>query len=240
MTAEPDHHRLHLRRREPAGQHGGRPAPRRGTSDSGYANRTTSYTYNADNEVLSQTVTGSGGSSTTDYGYNSADELTSQAVVNGSTSDTTTWTYDQLGQALTMTSPDGNAAGATPANYTTNYSYDQAGNLDRSPARRSPPQSYAAQTPATTRPVAVYGYDTFGDQTQANDPDGNVTTTAYDGDGRVTSVTQPSYTPPGSSAAITATTKYAYDGNGNLASVTDPEGNVTSYAYDALGDLITR
>jgi RHS repeat-associated protein len=210
-----------------------------GTSDSGYANRTTSYAYNADDEVLSQTATGSGGSSTTSYGYNSADELTSQAVVNGSVSDTTTWTYDELGQVLGMTSPDGNAAGATAADYTTNYSYDQAGELAVMTGPPVDTQSYAAQTPASTRPVTQYGYDTFGDQAQVEDPDDNVTTTAYDGDGRVVSATQPSYTPPGSSAAITAATKYAYDGNGNLSSVTDPEGNVTSYAYDALGDVIS-
>ena len=100
--------------------------------------------------------------------------------------------------------------------------------------------TYAAQSPATARPVTEYGYDSFGDQTQAQDPDGHVTTTAYDGDGRATSVTQPSYTAPGSSSAITAATKYAYDGNGNLISQTDPAGNTTTYAYDALGDLITQ
>jgi RHS repeat-associated protein len=211
-----------------------------GTDNSGYANRTTSYTYNADNLVTSQTVTGAYGSSTTNDGYNSADELTSQSVVNGSTDDTTTWSYDTLGQVLGTTSPDGNAAGSTAADYTTNYSYDQAGSLS---VMAGPPvntQTYASQSPASTRAVTVYGYDTFGDQTQVKDPDDHVTTTAYDGDGRVTSVTQPSYTPPGSSTAITATTTYGYDENGNLTSATDPEGNTTSYAYDALGDVISQ
>ncbi|MGH3168389.1 MAG: hypothetical protein ACRDN0_21215, partial [Trebonia sp.] len=77
----------------------------------------------------------------------------------------------------------------------------------------------------------------YGDRTQAQDPDRNVTTTAYDGDGRVTSAAQASYTPPGSSAAVTATASYAYDEDGNLVSQTDPRGNVTSYADDALGDV---
>jgi RHS repeat-associated protein len=211
-----------------------------GTSDSGYVNRTTSYAYNADNLVTSKTVTGAYGSSATNYGYNTADELTSQSVVNGSTDDTTTWSYDTLGQVLGMTTPDGNASGSTAADYTTNYSYDQAGNLS---AVAGPPvgtQTYASQTPASTRAVTLYGYDTFDEQTQVKDPDDNVTATAYDGDGRVTSVTRPSYTPPGSSTAVTATTKYGYDENGNPTSVTDPEGNTTSYAYDALGDVISQ
>ena len=215
-------------------------APPSGASASGYADRTTSYTYNADGLPTAQTVSGSGGSTTTDYGYNSADEMTSQSVVNGSTDDTTTWTYDELGQPVSMTSPDGNVSGATAADYTTNYAYDQAGNTDQETGPPVSTVSYAAQTPATVRPVTSYGYDTFGDQTQVQDPGGNVTTSAYDGDGRVVSVTQPSYTPPGSSSAITATTKYAYDEDGNLTSATDPEGNTTSYAYDALGDLVSQ
>ena len=49
-------------------------------------------------------------------------------------------------------------------------------------------------------------------------------------------MTQPSYTPPGSSTAINAVTAYAYDGNGNLISETDPEDNTTTYGYNALGD----
>jgi RHS repeat-associated protein len=208
-----------------------------GGTGAGDPDRTTSYTYNADNEVTSQTVTGVNGPATTDYGYNGADEMTSRSVVNGSVDDTTTWAYDELGQPVSMTAPDGNASGATAAGYTTNYTYDQAGNLASVTGPPVATSSYTAQTPATTRPVTTYGYDTFGDQTQAQDPDGNLTATGYDGDGRVISVTQPSYTPPGSSTPITATTKYGYDEDGNLTSVTDPEGNTTSYGYDALGDV---
>jgi RHS repeat-associated protein len=215
-------------------------APPSGSTSSGYADRTTSYTYNADGLTTAQTVSGTGGSTTTDYGYNGADEMTSKSVVNGSADDTTTWTYDELGQQVSMTSPDGNVSGATAADYTTNYAYDQAGNTDQVTGPPLSTVSYAAQTPATARPVTSYGYDTFGDQTQVQDPDGNVTATAYDGDGRVVSVTQPSYTPPGSSSAVTATTNYGYDEDGNLTSVTDPEGNATSYAYDALGDLVSQ
>jgi RHS repeat-associated protein len=208
-----------------------------GTSDSGYANRTTAYTYNADNHVTAATVTGAGGSSTTDYGYDTSGDLTSRTIQDGSTPSTTNWTYDELGLPTSVTSPDGNASGATAAAYTTNYAYDQAGGLAVATGPPVATQSYGSQSPVTTRPVTTDGYDTFGDQTQVQDADGNLTTTGYDGDGRVTSVTRPSYTPPGSTAPITAPTKYAYDGNGNLTSVIDPEGNTASYAHDTLGDV---
>ena len=211
-----------------------------GTSASGYANRTTSYTYNADNAVTASTATGAGGSSTTLDGYNSSGELTSQTVQNGPTNLITTWTYNQLGQPTSMTTPDGNAAGATAANFTTNYAYNEAGGLAFVTGPPLATQSYAAPSPVTTRPVTSYGYDTFGDRTEAENPAGGTTKTAYDGAGRVTSLTMPAYTPPGSTTPITATTSNAYDGLGHLTKVTDPLGNATSYTYDALGDVISR
>ena len=211
-----------------------------GTSASGYVNRSTSYTYNADNHVTSQTVSDGLGSSTTNDGYNTAGNLTSQSVQNGSTSQTTTWTYDQNGLPLSMTTPRGNTSGATAGDYTTNYAYDQGGNPSTVTGPPVATQSYAAQSPATTRAVTTYGYDTFGDRTGTKDPIGNVTVTGYDGAGRVTSVAQPSYTPPGGSTAINATTSYSYDGLGNLTQLTDPAQNVTKYAYDALGDLVSQ
>jgi RHS repeat-associated protein len=213
------------------------PTPQGGGS--GYVNRTTAYTYNADNQVTARTVSDSAGSSTTDYGYNPAGQLTSRTVLDGGTNLQTSWTYDQNGLPLSMTTPRGNVSGGTPANYTTSYAYDQAGHVATVTGPPVPAQTYQAQTPVSTRPVTTYGYDSYGDQTQAKDPNGNVTTTGYDGDGRITSVTRPSYTPPGGSP-ITATTSYAYDGNGNLVQVTDPAQNVTSYTYDALGDLTSQ
>jgi RHS repeat-associated protein len=210
------------------------------TDDAGYLSRTTAYTYNADDHVLSKT-TGTGNAlDVTDYGYDAAGDRTSQTVQDGTTSLETTWTFDQNGKPLSQTAPAGNVSGGNAASYTTNYTYDPNGNLVTQTGPPVQTSTYSSQTPTSTRPVTTHGYDTFGDQTQVVDPDGNETVTAYDGDGRKTSVTQPSYTPPGTSTAITATTSYGYDEDGNLASVKDPQGNVTSYTYDALGDQTSR
>ena len=220
--------------------------PSGATSTAGYADRTTSYTYDADGHVATTTVgTGSGAAVTSDV-YNPDGTLASQTVQDGTVNDTTSWTYDQNGQPLTETSPLGNVSGATAANYTTTFAYDANENLVSETGAPVPVQTYTAQTATTTQPVTTYGYDTFGDQTQAVDPDGNLTFTTYDGDGRPISVTKPSYTPPGATSSVEGTTTYGYDEDGNVTSVTAPDpsasgpgqtGTVTtSYAYDALGD----
>jgi RHS repeat-associated protein len=142
---------------------------------------------------------------------------------------TTSWTLDQRGLPTSMTDPDGNV---------TEYSYDAAGQLTE---RLDPPvtsQTYGG-SPATARPEATTGYDTFGDTTEAEDPDGNVTTYGYDADGQQVSRTLPPYTPPDGSSAITAVDTTAYDGDGQVTSTTDALDNTTKYGYDQLGDRVT-
>jgi RHS repeat-associated protein len=219
------------------------PTPAR-TSTSDYANRTVSFTYDADNHVLTQT-TGSaanGGSSLISYAYDPAGTLHSQTVHDTggpATSLTTTWQYNQDGQPVSMTSPRGNVSGATPANYTTSYGYDLAGQLVTQTEPSVSVQDYVNQAATAATPVTTGGYDTFGDLTQVKDPNQGVTSATYDGGGHVTSVTSPSYTPPGGSA-ITATTAYGYDEVGDLTRVTDAKNNVACYTYDALGDVTSE
>ncbi|MGH3159997.1 MAG: LamG-like jellyroll fold domain-containing protein [Streptosporangiaceae bacterium] len=169
------------------------------------ADRTTSYTYDADGNVTGETAAGPGGSTTATLAYDALGDVTSQTIGNGSTSQTTTWTYDHRGLPLTQTDPRGNASGASPASYTTSYAYNEAGQLDSVTGPPVMVQTYAAQTSAQTHAATTYGYDTYGDLTRQDDPDANLTTAGYDGDGRITSLTEPSYTPPGLSSPVTAT-----------------------------------
>ncbi|MGD0557188.1 MAG: LamG-like jellyroll fold domain-containing protein, partial [Streptosporangiaceae bacterium] len=148
-----------------------------------------------------------------------------------STADTTTWTLDERGLPTSMTDPDGN---------TTYYSYDEAGRLAETTEPSEPVETYTAaggDTTVTADPETLTGYDTFGDTTETENADGGVTTYGYDADGRETSETLPSYTPPGSSSAITASYSKTYNDLGEVSSATDALGNETSYGYDQLGDL---
>lgn len=142
---------------------------------------------------------------------------------------TTTWTLDQRGLPVSKTDPNGN---------TTSYLYDEAAKLAQVTGPAVNTEVNGGQAVAA-HPVTSYGYDTFGDKVSTEDPDGNVTTTGYDADGRAVTQTLPSYTPPGSSAPITAVSNRAYNSLGQLVSATDALGNKTTYAYDQLGDTAT-
>jgi RHS repeat-associated protein len=144
---------------------------------------------------------------------------------------TTAWDLDQRGLPTSMTDPDGK---------TTYYRYDQAGQLAVTTDPVVTAQSYG-QPAAQVTPVAMTGYDTFGDPVESEDANGNETTTAYDDDGRAVSATLPSYTPPdGSGAIASATTTTAYNSLGEITAQTDPLGNTTRHAYDQLGDLTSQ
>ncbi|NED84351.1 hypothetical protein G3I76_30185, partial [Streptomyces sp. SID11233] len=104
------------------------------------------------------------------------------------------------------------------------------------PAVQAEPDGTEANR-ATVRPVTASGFNTFGEATEEQDPNGLVTTTAYDANGQKVSETLPPYTPDGESSALPGTTVYTYDSEGNQTSVTTPGGRTTSYAYDRSGNL---
>jgi RHS repeat-associated protein len=208
------------------------------TLDPAGLDRVTSYTYDADSNLTSVVRSGAGsaGSRETDYSWDSGNYLTGQTVKNGSQDLVTTDTVDQFGHLTSITDPRGNVTGASAASYTATMTYDPAGNLQTITA---PPVQVTQNgaTPSTAQPVVTFGYDTFGDKAQTRNPLGQVTVAGYDGAGRVTSTTQPAYTPPGGTP-ITPVTRTAYDGNGNVTSVTDPAGNTWTRSYDQLSDLV--
>ncbi|WUH64387.1 DNA/RNA non-specific endonuclease [Streptomyces sp. NBC_00441] len=204
---------------------------------SGLARRT-AYTYDAGDEVLTETRTGAGGSRAEKVTLNRdvTGAVTRQTVENGTDDLVTTYQLDDRGLVTSKTSPRGNVTGADPAAYTTDYTYDALGLPIETREAPVTVETEGAQ-PAIVRPMTTIGYDTFGDPVDARDPNGNITHTAYDRLGRSTSTTLPDYTPPGATTVLSSRVSQSYDAAGNLATETDALGKVTTYAYDQLGNL---
>ncbi|MFE9442430.1 LamG-like jellyroll fold domain-containing protein [Streptomyces sp. NPDC006602] len=148
-------------------------------------------------------------------------------TVGSSTEQTTKYAYDKRGLPTSTTDAEQN---------TTTYAYDEAGNLavTTAPAVQAEPDGTTA---ATVHPVTTSGFNTFGEGVEEQDPNGLVTTTAYDADGNKVSEALPSYTPAGASSPDAGTTVWTYDSEGNQTSETSPGGRTTSYLYDQMGDL---
>ncbi|GII61852.1 hypothetical protein Skr01_19370 [Sphaerisporangium krabiense] len=204
------------------------------TFDPAGLNRKSVYSYDANANVTKVLSTGAGTtrSERVDFTYNASDDVIQRTVENGTQDLTTTWTVDDRGLVTAVTDPRGNVAGATPADFTSDFTYDVAGRLTE---EKAPPVIVEkAGTATTSRPTAKYGYDSAGRQTHVVDAEGRAATAAYDKVGRLSSVSDTPYTPPGG-ASITPQVTYGYDAAGRLTGFTDQRGSVWTSEYDALG-----
>lgn len=200
------------------------------TADPTGVDRTSTATYDADGNIVADSLTGGGVTQTVTATYNAMDEELSQTVDNTGGNLTTTYVRDQRGLVTSETDPDGSVTG---------IQNDQDGRpvVETDPATAT---DSGTGTVVTASPVTMIGYDTFGDQTETSDADGNVTTRAFNAGGEETSITNPSYTAPGSTTPVHGATTMAYNSLGEETSSTDPLGNATTMTYDQLGDLATR
>jgi RHS repeat-associated protein len=80
-----------------------------------------------------------------------------------------------------------------------------------------------------------YGYDDAGNVNSMVDPNGNLTTYAYDFMDRIGEVAQ-WVNDPNLRDLVTG---YGYDAQGNLASVTDANSHSTTYVYDDMGRVVS-
>jgi RHS repeat-associated protein len=174
-----------------------------------------SYTYNGLGQPLTAT---DGNNHTTTYTYDSAGNL---ASITDALGRETTYTYDANGLLLTQVAPLGNVSGANPADYTTSYTYDPAGNV----LSRTDPLGHTTS----------YTYDAAGRLLTLTDANGHATMKAYDGNGNLLSVTGPD--PDGAGPLAAPVTSNTYDGSGNVLTRTDPDNHTSTYTYDAANRL---
>jgi RHS repeat-associated protein len=142
--------------------------------------------------------------------------------------------------AATAPSPTLACASINADGVVTQLGYDAQGDETST----STPDGNAGGEVATT----TYGDDSDGEQTSTTSPDGNLTgadagnyttTTAYNADGKKTTVTQAG----GTGATVTPrATTYGYDADGNQTTVEDARGYTTTTSYNANNEaaLVTN
>ena len=197
------------------------------TTDPTGVDRTSSSVYDPDGNVLTQAQTGGGVTQTETTTYNAMDEQLSQTVDDTGGNLTTKYVRDERGLVISETDPENN---------TTTYENDEAGRTVVTISPAVSVQTGSGAAPVTADPVTMVGYNTYGDKVETSDADGNVTKYAVDLDSQEVSVTDPSYTAPGSSTPVNGTSTTVYNDLGQQTSKTDPMGNTTKYGYDQLGD----
>jgi len=146
-----------------------------------------------------------------------------------------TYSYSAAGRLSTVTHPD-----AT----TVTYGYDSRGNVtsvkDERHTVANSSQLYDAldRLKSVTQKQTIhsgpdvltqYDYDAQDNQTSTTDPNGNITTYAFDDFRRLQTEVSP----------VTGSTSYGYDEARDVKTRTDARGAITSYTYDLINRILT-
>jgi RHS repeat-associated protein len=185
--------------------------------------QSTKYTYDNNNNRLSVTDKNN---RVTRFSYDVQNRLTQIVDALGNTS---TLQYDLVGNKVRST--DANARSTT-------YTYDA---LNRLVIRTDPVGNVTRMAYDTTGPCAGCTGPTKGSNnvTKRTDGNGKVTYFKYDGLDRLVRQVRKQGDTADNEDANDAVTVYTYDANNNRLTLREPNGNITTYVYDAL-DRHTR
>ena len=136
---------------------------------------------------------------------------------------TTEYEYDEAGNV---------SAEIDPLSRRTEYVYDNLDRLIRM-TQIDPEADPEADTPETRSPRTLYTYNLKDQLLTETDPLDNVTSYTYDAMGRLETITNKD-----ANGTELSKTSYTYDEAGNLDTEKDELENITRYDYDALGRRI--
>jgi len=227
----------------------------------------TFYVYDANGNPTTITkAVGTPLASTTTKTYDPATNrvatISRPSVANPGQQTVTSMTYDTHGNLLSR--QQSGFSGATAITATTTYTYNSSGQITTIDGPRSDVNdtvSFAyypneadqgnnrgnlhTVTDALGHATTFSTYNAFGQSETVTDPNGIVTTRAYNGNGLVTAATTAglttayAYNPAGQLQTLTLpgsrVITYAYTPAGQVAGITDSQGNAISYTYDSEG-----
>jgi RHS repeat-associated protein len=211
-------------------------------------NRTTTFTYDANGNMATKTVTAGTASHTWTYTYNSNGQVLTAADPN---SNVTMYTYDSHGDIASITDASGHQTQFT--------TYD----ADGKPLSITDPNglvttlAYDARGRLTSRTVGSevtsYTYDAAGNLTKVTQPDSSYLVYSYDNAHRLTGVTDSlgnsiAYTLDAASnvtakkisdagGALRWMRSYTYDAVERLKTEVGASSQTTTYGYDGNGNL---
>jgi RHS repeat-associated protein len=178
------------------------------------------------------------------YGYDTYGNRNASTDPLGNT---TSWTFNIAGWMLTTVSPRGNVSGCNcAAQYTTTYGY-----VDTISGATNAFGDVATVTDPLGHVTANH-YDANRNVTSITDADGNPESYVFDLENERTqivradgTVVRTDYNPDGSVSAEkdgknNAILSFGYDSLARVTTKTDALGNVTTFAYDAAGNLLSQ
>ena len=205
----------------------------------------TQYAYNSAGEL--DQITGRDGA-ITNYTLNANGQPTQVSYADGTSF---SYTYDAHGNMVTSTDADGttaytyNAAQEItsityPGGQSVSYQFNSKGQVQAESDQSGVIESYVYDGDGRLSKVldgsgdllVAYTYDDLGRISMESFGNRTKTLYGYDADDDVTSITNLS-----DDGTVSSSLTYTYDASGDVLTSTDQSGNVTSYAYDPLGQL---
>jgi RHS repeat-associated protein len=185
--------------------------------------RTTSYLYRSADEDLPTQIDEPGRRTTMTYDSyaNVLTRTVTDLTVTPNESRTWTYTYNASGQVLTVDGPRTDVSDVTTYTYYTCTTGNHCGQVN-------------TITNAAGHVTTYNAYNAHGQPTQITDPNGLVTTLAYDSRQRLTDRCSGSYLPACSGGELT---HLDYWLTGLLKRITNPDASFIEYTYDAAHRL---